>query len=757
MFDATNNPDLTCIEVDNALKANNGEAPYTSWKKPPGATYSENCIVQTTYVPDVNFELALQELGYDAGEPDHYVYTHDIATVDSLNVSGKEITDLTGIKDFKNLGFLNCSNNQIDTLDLSSNANLTTLDCSNNQLKSLNVRNGHNTLMTTFNATGNPALTCIEVDDEMKANGGLAPYADWQKDATAEYCSNCSLFGVQTYVPDDWFEGALISKGLDQGVLNDSVNASVISRVTSLDVSTKYIRDLTGIEGFTALEILNCASNFLENIDVKGLTALEILNCANNFLENIDVSQNSTMRELTCYHNQLTTLDLNHNSALSLLNCANNEIESLDVSHNPLLENLDCQINQISTLDLSNNPSLAVLSCRSNLLQNLDVSQNLALKTLDCRGNQITGLDFSMNTSLTHLDCGANQLQLTQLDVSGGALVELNCSYNSLTELVVSNNTNLQRLECQYNQLTNLDLDNNPKIWLLDCSHNQLPELDIGSVTALVDLVCRNNKLTSLVVGGNTLLGGLYCGNNQIESLILNNNDALLDLICDSNQITILDLSDNLRLRSILSNDNPLEDLIMPGESKRKGGEFSHSNKSEFEATATNTTLKSLNISKTALKSINVLNFAVLDALYVQGSMLDSLDVSGNVILRSLNTTDTPLKCIQVNQNQLNAIPAGWIKDATTTYSVNCKSSTSIDDEILAEVIIVYPNPACDILTIESGIPLISVEIWSVAGVKLMELHDDLNEIPIIGLPEGVYIIRIESEFGHLAKKFSKQ
>lgn len=733
-FNATNNVSLTCIEVDDAAKANSGAAPYTNWSKPPSATYSENCIAPTTWVPDEKFELALQELGYDDGAPDHYVYTHEIARVDSLSVSWKEITDLTGIAGFENLEILNCSNNQIDTLDLSSNTSLVKVECNNNQLASLNVRNGYNSLITTFSATGNPALTCIEVDDEIKANGGLAPYADWQKDPAAGYCANCSLFGVQISVPDDWFEGALISKGLDQGALDDKVNASVVSRVKSLDVNSKVIHDLTGIKGFIALEILNCA---------------------NNLLNALDVSQNSALVSLTCYHNQLTTIDLSQNPALILLNCANNELNSLDVSHNPNLGSLDCQLNQISTLDLSKNPNLAGLSCRSNLLQSLDVSENLFLKTLDCWGNQINGLDVSKNTSLTHLFCGANKL--TQLDVSGGAIVQLNCSNNNLKELVVSDNTNMARLECQYNQLESLDVGNNPKIWLLDCSHNLLPVLDIGSIAALVDFVCTDNDLKTLVVSGNTLLGGLYCGHNDIESLILNNNTALLTLDCYDNNIKSLDLSDNLKLKYIRIYDNPIEELIMPGESESKAGEVSHGDKSEFEATATNTTLKGLNISKTALKSIKVLNFAGLDSLCVQGSMLDSLDVSGNVILRILNTTNTPLKCIQVNQNQLNAIPAGWVKDATTSYSVNCKSSTSIDEEILAEAVMVYPNPACDVLTILSGIPLISIEVYSVTGVKIMDIDSNFDAIPLKGLPEGVYILKIETVSGRLTKKFSKQ
>jgi hypothetical protein len=39
------------------------------------------------------------------------------------------------------------------------------LNCSNNSLTSLNVQNGQNGNLTIFNATNNPSLYCIRVDD----------------------------------------------------------------------------------------------------------------------------------------------------------------------------------------------------------------------------------------------------------------------------------------------------------------------------------------------------------------------------------------------------------------------------------------------------------------------------------------------------------------------------------------------------------------------------------------------------------------
>ncbi|SVC24064.1 uncharacterized protein METZ01_LOCUS276918, partial [marine metagenome] len=52
--------------------------------------------------------------------------------------------------------------NQLTSLDLSNNTALTGLDCGGNQLTYLNMKNGVTDALTTFNATNNDSLECIE-------------------------------------------------------------------------------------------------------------------------------------------------------------------------------------------------------------------------------------------------------------------------------------------------------------------------------------------------------------------------------------------------------------------------------------------------------------------------------------------------------------------------------------------------------------------------------------------------------------------
>ncbi len=115
--------------------------------------------------------------------------------------------------------------------------------------------------------------------------------------------------------------------------------------------------------------------------------------------------------------------------------------------------------------------SLTYLNCDYNQLTELDVSQNTALTDLGCSSNQLTALDVSRNTELRYFVCFNNQL--TELDVSRNTeLTILGCNTNQLTELDVSANTKLETLWCDYNQLTELDVSRNTVLTELSCSDN---------------------------------------------------------------------------------------------------------------------------------------------------------------------------------------------------------------------------------------------------------------------------------------------
>ena len=114
---------------------------------------------QLTMIPDPNFEQKLIDLGYDNGTINGSVYTAMINNVTNLNISGSYIWNLTGIEDFTALTYLDCSDNQLTSLDVSNNSALIDLNCSANALTSLDLRNGNNMNQLPPNFVMNPFLS----------------------------------------------------------------------------------------------------------------------------------------------------------------------------------------------------------------------------------------------------------------------------------------------------------------------------------------------------------------------------------------------------------------------------------------------------------------------------------------------------------------------------------------------------------------------------------------------------------------------
>lgn len=171
-----------------------------------------------------------------------------------------------------------------------------------------------------------------------------------------------TLFGFSqnTVIPDPNFEQALIDLSIDTNTTIDGqVPTANISSLTSLDVSSKNITDLTGIADFTALTSLICSINQLTSLDLSNNTALIFLNCYNNQITSLDVSNNTALSTLNCQDNQLTTLDVSNNTALASFYCYKNQLTSLDVTTNTDLTNLQCQDNQLTSLDVRNTNNTA--------------------------------------------------------------------------------------------------------------------------------------------------------------------------------------------------------------------------------------------------------------------------------------------------------------------------------------------------------------------------------------------------------------
>lgn len=274
-------------------------------------------ILNSSYFPDQNFRTKLYNSYFNKG----YINSTDVINTTSLNVSGCNISDLTGLRYFTYLRNLNCSSNNLSSLPTLSNV-LTSLFCNNNQLTALptlpstiqTLYAGSNKFNGQLSITGKPNLTTLDV-------------------------SNNTMITI----------------------LNCSGNA-----LTSLSYY-----------GCTALKNLNCSSNNLSSLPALPI-GLTNLYCNNNKLTSLpDLPDGLTV--IDCSYNQLTSLPMLP-SDISSLNVRGNlfttlgiwgrtKLKYLDCSSCSKLTTLDCANNALTSLNIANCPALSVLQINNNQLK----------------------------------------------------------------------------------------------------------------------------------------------------------------------------------------------------------------------------------------------------------------------------------------------------------------------------------------------------------------------------------------------------
>jgi photosystem II stability/assembly factor-like uncharacterized protein len=258
---------------------------------------------------DTAFLYALIDEGVDTNGDSLISYT-EAEAVTSVDVSGKGISDMTGIEAFINLEHLQCRHNDITSLDVSSCTALKLLYCNSNQLTSLDVSN-------------NSAL------------GGLG-------------CRDNQLISL------DVSDNTLLTELYCHVNQLTSLNVSNCTALKDLVCSYNLLDNLD-VSNNSALTNLQCGKGNLTSLDVSNNTTLTSLSCDRNQLTSLDVSNNTALTQLHCYENQLTSLDVSNNTALRDLRCGGNYLTSLNISKN--IELLTGRAIK-GTLDLSNMPTL---------------------------------------------------------------------------------------------------------------------------------------------------------------------------------------------------------------------------------------------------------------------------------------------------------------------------------------------------------------------------------------------------------------
>lgn len=311
----------------------------------------------------------------------------------------------------------------------------------------------------------------------------------------------------------------------------------------TLDITNKGITDLTGIEWFTNIRVLNCSENSsLKTLNISNNTALEELNCRNCKITNLDVSKNVALKILNCYRCNLKKLDVSNNPLLTSLKCDENPLTSLDLSHNSEIIELSCSgfanwketdTNRIRVLNLKGCTKLQKLICYKQLLASLNLSDCVSLTELDLSTNVLLGLDLSHNIKLSKLSCTSNRIP--SLNLSHNALLTTCAiSYNPLSTINVGgvlSSLEFKTDEGTYKESTTLDIIAT-KLESVSISSSQLKGIDFSNSTTLKSVSLVVSSLSELDLSPLPNLRSVYIQAYSLRTLDLRNNPQLSSLTC---------------------------------------------------------------------------------------------------------------------------------------------------------------------------------------------------------------------------------
>ena len=98
-------------------------------------------------------------------------------------------------------------------------------------------------------------------------------------------------------------------------------------------------------------------------------------------------------------------------------------------------------------------------------------------------------------------------------------------------------------------------------------------------------------------------------------------------------------------------------------------------------------------------------------------------------------------------------------KKVYQTYSLNLSTITSVDTDMYVPEVYVYPNPAEDYIVLESPNIMDNATIFDITGQMVMVVNPnaEYHKIPVAGLKQGMYLVRVRVGKHMVLVKFVKQ
>jgi hypothetical protein len=479
-------------------------------------------------IPDANFAATIRLICPECIDASNNL-TYAATYITSLNVSGQNISNLTGIRGFSALQNLNCSFNNLTTLPALP-TRLTCLSCNNNLIGTLPTNLP--TYLAILNCANNPvsclpilpatlrSLTVSGITCVPNTLEGLEIFNAMGTEIMLPLCAP-TIIQAPT-VPLDLCVGstAIITA-------RASGSAGMTVKWQRKSPSDATFVDVTTAAAYTSNSLATYRTPVLSNASGGTLyRAIFTSTC-------LVVTQPAVIRMTSGFRipDQFFANAVRRDCPSCIDDCGN--ISSLAAERTRLnLDNLatfqyitDLSglefFTSLTTLNISNNnikrftsipKSLRILQCVNSGLTVLPTLPD-TLEVLICKGNKLTSLP-TLPSTLDYLDCYDNKL--TALPTLPNGLTVLYCATNPLSNLPTLPNS-LRTLYCYKNNLT--ELPTLPtSLNYLNCGNNNLSLLP-SLPTHLVTLVCSTNPNLTCLPSLPATLRELYITETHIGCL----------------------------------------------------------------------------------------------------------------------------------------------------------------------------------------------------------------------------------------------
>lgn len=293
--------------------------------------------------PDEEFRNKVIQIAEQVNVDNPILSADKIRNTTELDLYDSNIENLEGIENFKNLKILDCSANNLTSLDLSGNILIEDLNCGGNKISQINLSGCSNLIKFTSGYNGFDSIDlsdCVSLEELELVENNLK---------SLDLSNNMNLkilyYGV-----------------IDEPNSLESINFGNINSLETITINRSWIESLD-FKNMSNLKELTITSSPIKELDLSGCTSLKeayIYYCGR--LESLNCGDSINLTKLDCSANRtLKNLDVSNNINLKELTVAYSGIEYLNLKNQATLEKVYIDGSKVSKIDLNPNVSNSVI------------------------------------------------------------------------------------------------------------------------------------------------------------------------------------------------------------------------------------------------------------------------------------------------------------------------------------------------------------------------------------------------------------